>query len=96
MTLIVHDGLPVHRGNVSRLSRVSNIQTGYASPQHASANVAVTLSRVAVCFVLQWPMTTDTSAWYFGTGAGVLAVVLATAAYGSYTSLGNKPAVSAS
>ena len=51
---------------------------------------------VFVYLVVLWPMTTDTSAWYFGTGAGVLAVILAMAAYGSYTSLGNKPAVRAS
>ncbi len=57
------------------------------------------LSYVVAMFVfsvLDWPMTTDTSAWYFGTGAGVLAVVILIAAYGSYTSLGIKPAVHAS
>ncbi len=36
-------------------------------------------------------MTTDTSAWYFSSGIGVVAVVLAIAGYGLFTSLGTKP-----
>ena len=39
-------------------------------------------------FLLSWPITTDTSAWYSGIGMGGLLAVAAIAAYGSYISLG--------
>ncbi len=37
---------------------------------------------------LQFPITTDASKWYFGTGLSALGVILALAAFGCYTSLG--------
>jgi hypothetical protein len=39
-------------------------------------------------FLLSWPITTDTSAWYSDAGLGGLLAVAAVAAYGSYISLG--------
>jgi hypothetical protein len=41
--------------------------------------------------LLNWPITTDTSAWYFQTGLGAILVILAIAGYGFYTSLGKRP-----
>ena len=52
------------------------------------------LSNVTATVVLTFlylPVTTDSSAFYFGNGLVVMGLVLALALYGSFTSLGGRP-----
>jgi hypothetical protein len=58
------------------------------------------LPAVASMFVTNilsnFPLTTDTSLWYFGSRAFVFFIVLAMAGYGTYTALAGRPMFKAS
>ena len=53
------------------------------------------VTQVALWLFKKYPMTFDTSAWYFGVGFTGMLVLAALALYGFRTSLGGQPAFSA-